>query len=337
MSLMPRFSIIIVTYNSANWIAGCLAGLAVQTVPDFELIVIDNASTDGTLGTLAECDTSELKLIENDQNSGFAAACNQGAARARGEWLIFLNPDTVPDPDWLEEIKAGQMRHRHAAAFACTQLDFDNPNLLDGAGDVYSVYGIAWRGGHGLPVSELPREGECFSACGAAMVIRRQIFEALNGFEESYFCYYEDVDLGFRLRLAGEACIFLPNARVRHKGGASSGQDDDALSDFSVYYGVRNRFWTYIRNMPFLLLVITMPVHLVVTGAQVFSARKTGQIRVMLSALKAAFRESPRFFASRKTRPVPTTGKSGKLGRALCKSVPKLLRGAPHIWSAKDP
>lgn len=333
MSGAPQFSIIIVTYNSRDWIEPCLAALSTQSFQDFEVIIVDNASTDGTQRTLSMTKQPEFDFVENDENEGFAAACNQGTSRAKSDWLIFLNPDTVADPDWLLEIIEGQSRHPQAAAFASTQLNLEDPRILDGAGDVYSLYGIAWRGAKGAPVQTLPEEGECFSPCGAAMTIRSDLFRALGGFNEQFFCYYEDVDLGFRLRLMGHYCIFLPEARVKHHGGASSELSDEVPGEFSIYYGVRNRFWTYIGNMPLGLLILTMPAHIIITALQVFSARKTGHVRIMLSALKAALVGTPRVWTARAKRPQSKAEKPRKLYSAFCKSIPKLLRQASHTWA----
>ncbi len=202
-----------------------------------------------------------MLTIRNSENLGFAKGCNLGARSASGDWLIFLNPDTVARPDWLAKISEGQDRHPKTAAFACAQYELGAYEVLDGVGDAYFGFGIPWRGGFGHPTSALPNEGECFSPCGAAAVVRADIFEKLGGFDERFFCYCEDVDLGFRLRLLGERCVFLPKAAIDHKGSAISGR----TSKFTVYHGTRNRMWTYFKNMPMSLLILTLPGHIVLS------------------------------------------------------------------------
>ena len=137
-----------------------------------------------------------------------------------------------------KKIKDGIERFPDTKMFACAQYSLDEPSLMDGAGDCYHIFGIPWRGGYGRPVEEMPEEGECFSPCGASAVFHRQTFLDVEGFDESFFCYCEDVDLGFRLRLMGHRCIFLPQAMIHHAGSALSNK----VGDFALYHGTRNRF-----------------------------------------------------------------------------------------------
>ena len=133
------------------------------------------------------------------------------------------------------------------AAFA-SQMRLDaTPDRLDGAGDSYHVSGRAWRNGHNAPAADWPAgEHEVFAPCAAAALYRRAAFEEVGGFDESYFCYFEDVDLGFRLRLHGYRSLYVPSSVVRHVSSALSGY----RSDFAVYHGERNSVWTFVKNMP---------------------------------------------------------------------------------------
>jgi len=253
----PRFSILIVNFNSRARLAKCLAHLERQTVSDFEVIVLDNASTDGSAAA-AESAPLNLRLIRAADNLGFAAGNNRAAAEARGEWLAFLNPDAYAAPDWLAELLAATGRYPFADAFGSTQIDALDSSRLDGCGDVYHAFGIPWRGGFGRPISEIPPDGECFSPCAAAALYRHSVFDALGGFDERFFCYGEDVDLGFRLRLAGGRAVQVEKAVVHHEGSAVSGR----YSDFTVYHGNRNRVWGWFKNMPLALLIPLLPFHL---------------------------------------------------------------------------
>jgi N-acetylglucosaminyl-diphospho-decaprenol L-rhamnosyltransferase len=258
-TLQPtKFSVIIVNYNGGHFIQGALDSLARQGFRDFEVILLDNNSSDGSADGLRTNGLPAFRLMKQDTNLGFAAGNNLAAADANGEWLALLNPDAVAEPDWLEQILAGMDRHPAIRHFACTQFDLARPEYLDGVGDAYLVFGMPWRGGFGLPASFLPGEGTCFSPCGASAIIRRDVFQEHNGFDERFFCYCEDVDLGYRMQLAGHKCVFLPSAVVRHAGSAVSGRH----SDFSIYHGTRNRIWTYAKCTPVALVVLTLPVHL---------------------------------------------------------------------------
>ena len=258
----PKFSVIIVNYNGGAYLQAALDSLKRQTVQDFEVICVDNDSTDGSADGLNSEALPTFELIHAGANLGFAAANNLAAKQVSGEWLCLLNPDAVADPDWLEKIADGISRHPDCNVFACAQFVLEDSAHLDGVGDAYLVFGIPWRGGFERPVTELPAEGRCFSPCGASAIYRRETFETYDGFDERFFCYCEDVDLGYRMQLGGEDCIFLPDARIAHKGSGTSGR----YSYFTTFHGNRNRTWTYLKNTPLSLLILTLPGHLALLG-----------------------------------------------------------------------
>ncbi len=242
---MPRLTVIIVNYNAGDRLGRCLDCLSRQTFSDFETIVVDNGSTDGSI-TESRRRHPFARFDEAHANLGFAAANNRAAKAAAGEWLVFLNPDAYADPDWLCELVAASVRYPWADAFGSTQINAQAPSLIDGAGDVFSVLGIPYRGHYGWPLESLPPEGECFSPCAAAAMYRKDTFDRLAGFDERFFCYGEDVDLGFRLRLSGGRAVQVRNARVLHEGSGLTGR----RSEFSVYHGHRNRIWIAAKNFP---------------------------------------------------------------------------------------
>lgn len=252
---MSRLSVIIVNYNAGDRLARCLGCLAEQSFRDFEIIVVDNESEDDSLAQ-ARSSNVDATFINAGANIGFAAANNLAAKRATGDWLVLLNPDAYPRADWLEELTAGMERYPHVDAFGSTQLNANDESLIDGAGDVYPIYGVPYRGHFGWPTTALPQEdAECFAPCAAACAYRRETFEALGGFDEQFFCYCEDVDFGFRLRLSGGRAVQLRNAVVLHEGSGVSGRK----SEFTVYQGNRNRIWLISKNMPALLIVLLFP------------------------------------------------------------------------------
>jgi N-acetylglucosaminyl-diphospho-decaprenol L-rhamnosyltransferase len=257
---VARVSILIVAYKSRAHLPRLFDCLAVQTVQDFETILIDNASPAGSEPDHTTT-ARATQFVANTSNTGFAVANNQAAKLANGEWLIMLNPDAFPEVDWLERLLAASARYPDVTAFGSTQLLNENPLLLDGAGDVYHAAGIPFRGGYLAPLPADLADGEAFTPCAAAAMWRADVFKALGGFEESYFCYCEDVDLGFRHRLAGGRAVQVANARVSHMGSASSGR----LSDFAVYHGTRNRLWTFVRCMPGALFWLMLLPHIAAT------------------------------------------------------------------------
>jgi N-acetylglucosaminyl-diphospho-decaprenol L-rhamnosyltransferase len=268
----PWVRVIVVNYNGGPLLQPCLDALAAQTFKDFEAIVVDNASTDGSLDALRLPD-ARFSVLRNASNVGFASANNIGARECRAPWLATLNPDTVAEPDWLEEMHKGTQRYANARVFGATLIDAENPKLADGFGDVLSIAGIPWRGGRGHPVADLPNHDiEVFAPCAAAALYDRRSFTNVGGFDETFFCYLEDVDLGFRLRLVGERCMQLRRAIVCHRGSAITG----GMSDFTLFHSYRNRLWLIWKNMPAALLLIALPLNFVCSAVIIarFAAKK---------------------------------------------------------------
>ena len=257
--MTPAVQVIVVAWNSGGHLQRCLDALAAQTFTGWEAVVWDNASTDGAADRLRL--PPDTTLVRSSDNLGFAAANNRAAEGSESRWIALLNPDAFPEPDWLQQLLATAERHGAEAA-ASLQLDDADPAILDGAGDSMSIFGIGWRGGYGYPRTVAPtEEAEVFSPCAAAALYRRDVWRELGGFDERFFAYFEDVDLGFRIRLRGGLTVFSPRAVVRHVGSASS----RTVSGFAERHGTRNRLWTFARDMPLLLMPLALPLHLAAT------------------------------------------------------------------------
>jgi N-acetylglucosaminyl-diphospho-decaprenol L-rhamnosyltransferase len=253
----PRVRVIVVNHNGGAHLARCLAALAAQTVADFEAVVVDNASTDGSMAAMDGCD-ARFRALPLDANLGFAAANNRAAAGAQTPWLATLNPDAFAEPDWLARLLAAAEAHPDVAMFGSTQLDAADPARFDGTGDAYFFAGFPWRGNHGRAAGPLPDLAGTFAPCAAAALWRRDAFARAGGFDARFFCYCEDIDLGFRLRLQGARCLQVGGARVAHVGWGSTG----GRGAFSLYHGTRNRVWTMVKDLPGPLLALALPAHL---------------------------------------------------------------------------
>jgi N-acetylglucosaminyl-diphospho-decaprenol L-rhamnosyltransferase len=321
VSGLPEVSVLIVNYNGGAYVQGALDSLKAQTMRNFEVILIDNASMDGSVDGLDTAGLPAFTLMRETENHGFARGNNLAAARATGAWLALLNPDAAARPDWLERVLAGAARHPGVTSFACTQVSMHDGARLDGAGDNYLGFGIPWRGGYGRPLTELPGEGTCFSSCGASAVYRRETFQAAGGFDERLFCFCEDVDLGFRLRLQGETCIFLPDAVVSHAGGGLS----DKVSGFAVRHGTRNRLWVYLKCMPLPLLLLTLPGHIALTAAILLRGTMTGRFGPAMAGLAEALRGLRPVLAERRKLQAGRTASLGQLARAMAWNPARML------------
>ncbi|WBQ12764.1 glycosyltransferase family 2 protein [Hyphomonadaceae bacterium BL14] len=278
-------TVIVVAHNAGSFLKPCLEALAAQSFADFTAIIVDNASTDGAV-TDAILPDARFQIDTPGSNLGFAAANNRAAANTGSRWIALLNPDTRAAPDWLEQLLAGAGRWPDAAAFGSTQLRLDEPDILDGAGDVWHAAGVAWRALEGRPASENPPEGETFAPCAAAALYDRATFLRLGGFDESFFCYCEDVDFGYRLRLAGGRCIQLADAVVYHAGSGTTGR----YSDFTVFHGHRNRVWVFLKNTPGLLMWALLPGHLLLNLRMLQNAPTDTYRSTLLRAYAAAWK-----------------------------------------------
>ena len=260
MQPTPLVSIIVVYWNSAEHLPRCLDCLAQQTFRNFEVILIDNGSLDQHIDQLhQEYRALVLRIEHLASNLGFAKANNIGAHLARGKWLALLNTDAFPKADWLENLLRATETNPEFVFFASRQIQANAPEWLDGAGDAYHISGLGWRRCYNLSSENHALEvKEVFSSCGAAALYAREDFLQVGGFDEDYFSYFEDIDLGFRLRLNGRKCLYIPDAVVQHVGSGSTGK----RSNFSVYYGYRNMIWTFTKDMPGGLFWLYLPIHI---------------------------------------------------------------------------
>lgn len=284
---MAIVDVVVVNYNSGAWLRKVVAALNAQTFRDFRTIIVDNGSTDQSLEDLPAGPIS-IEIVRAGRNLGFAAGNNYAVRNhVTAEWLALLNPDAFPRADWLERFIATAAQHPNYNFFGCRMLDANDPKRLDGVGDVYHASGLPWREGHGCadgPAYDEPEE--IFSPCAAAALYRTKDVIDVGLFDEDFFCYVEDVDLGFRLRLRGGRCLYIPQAVVQHVGSGIAG----SRSDFQLYHGHRNLAWTYVKNMPGWLFWFYLPYHLILNCYSVLSFTLRGQGRPLWRAKRDAIK-----------------------------------------------
>jgi len=279
-------AVIIVNYHGGMLLHRCLAAVQAQTLRPRRVVVVDNGSDDGLTAIREEFPWVEI--LEPGVNLGFAAANNQAVACVGDVyWVALLNPDAFPEPHWLQYCVAFAQQHPEHGSIGCRLLNAEQPDMLDGTGDCMHVMGWPWRRDHGFPLAlgHLD-DGEILSPCAAAALYRREVYQALGGLDENFFCYLEDVDLGLRLQLAGYSCGYCAQAVVHHAGSAITGR----RSDFTIYYSQRNLLWNYVKNLPAGLFWRYLPWHLLFHLLGVVSFSLKGQMRVVLRAKWDALR-----------------------------------------------
>lgn len=250
MQEQPLISVVIPNWNGAEHLVTCLNSLRRQTYPRVEVIVADNNSQDGSLALL-EREYPEVKVVGLDDNRGYAGGVNAGIAAAEGEILAILNNDTEADPRWLEELWAGLERHREAGSATSKILLFDRRKVINSTGDLFTTEGVpvnrgVWEEDEG----QFDEEDKVFSPCGGACAVRRSVLEDLASrgqgepFDEDFFAYCEDVDLGWRSQLAGYECLYVPTAKIYHKLSATGG------GKIASFYTGRNFIYVLAKDYP---------------------------------------------------------------------------------------
>ncbi len=312
--------IVIVNFNAGENLQRCMAALLAQTKTDFEVRIVDNVSTDGSLRFVPG--DGRFLVIHAGSNVGFAAACNLGAKNCAAPFVVFLNPDAFPEPGWLEALVHAAQSHPDAAMLGSLQISATDGNILDGAGDSYSCFGVPWRGGFGQPVKPLPDYAEAFSPCGAAAMYRTEWFTRVGGFDERFFCYIEDIDLAFRIRLLGGRCLQVNSAVVHHVGGATSGIE----SDFTVYHSARNRLWTIIKNVPGWLLCVVVPLHMAFSVYLFFRNGMSSAASAIRQGLLAGFAGLPGMWRERRKIQAARVASIGDIAHAINWSIPALRK-----------
>jgi GT2 family glycosyltransferase len=243
---MPYVDIIIVNWNGKRYLAPCLDALARQTFTDFQVWLIDNGSTDGSVDFLRE-HYPAVQLICNSENRGFAEANNQGIKAGQAKYVATLNNDTMADPHWLDALVRALDEHPNAGMGASLMLYADQPAIINSAGVAIDRAGIAWDMLGGQPVSACPTQlTSVFGACAGAALYRRAMLDEIGLFDEDFFAYLEDVDLAWRAQWAGWLALMVPQARVLHHHSATSGEG----SPFKNRLLGRNKVWLIAKNYP---------------------------------------------------------------------------------------
>jgi GT2 family glycosyltransferase len=287
----PTLSVLIVSWNSREQLARTLPALLPELDEADELIVVDNDSSDGTPAAAEEL-APRARLIHSGGNAGFAAASNEGAARAQGDLLVILNPDAAPLPGFGEAIRRPWVEARGWAAWQAL-VAAQGGTEINSAGNPVHFTGLVWAGGHGHPIAEAPPAGEVTALSGACLAIPRATWEREGGFPADFFLYHEDVDLSLRLRLAGEAIGIEPSAIVDHDYDFAGGGPKWRWLE-------RNRWACLIRDYPTSLLVLLAPALLATELALIPASLAGGWGKQKLQANLDVLRRLPRLLQERR-------------------------------------
>ena len=262
---MYRVAIVILNWNGLGYLQDCLASLQAQTYTDWQVIVVDNGSTDGSVEWVAE-NFPQARLIRNETNMGFAAPNNQAIRASDAEYIVTLNNDTRADPRWLEALVSAADEHPDVGMCMSKMLFADRPQDINSTGISLDPVGIAWDRRGGEPDDDRETEPvEILGPCAGAALYRRAMLDQIGLFDEDFFAYLEDVDLAWRARLAGWRCLHVPTARVYHVHSATAVEG----SPFKNRLLGRNKVWLIAKNYPMPRLLLYLPLILLYDGAAV--------------------------------------------------------------------
>ena len=252
--MMKQVTVVIPNWNGSKYLEKCLDALLLQQ-GIFDVIVVDNGSKDGSVELLKER-YSQVKTIFLSENTGFCHACNVGIEAAVTPYVILLNNDTEVLPGFVENLLRAIEKDERIFSVSAQMLQIQNNELIDSAGDMYTIMGWGYSRGKGKQAGRYDKPVRIFSACGGAAIYRKSILDKIGLLDENHFAYLEDMDLGYRARIYGYTNMYEPTAKVIHAGSASSGSK---YNEFKTRLAAANNAYMIGKNMPLLQLVVNLP------------------------------------------------------------------------------
>jgi GT2 family glycosyltransferase len=301
ISNLPLISIIIPNHNGSRYLGNCLKSLKFQTYRRSEIVLVDNNSADESV-VIARAAAPEAIVLQQNKNLGFAGGVNAGIRSSRGDWIAVLNNDTEAAPEWLFECVRAIENHPDASFLACRILNFADRNRIYSAGDCFLRAGIGYRRGQEQQDhQDFRQECEIFSASGCAGLYRREALDSVEGFDEMFFAYLEDVDLGLRLQAKGCRGYYVPAAKVYHHGAGTSGGE---FTPLTVRLRTRNSLLLLLKSLPGKIFLRCLPMIMLAQLSWLWRVIVHGQLINYMKGLANTFSLAPAMIRGRaKMRP----------------------------------
>jgi GT2 family glycosyltransferase len=310
----PAMSVVVINWNGKHFLETCLTALRRQTFTDFETLLVDNASTDGSQ-EYVRANFPEVRLIALSENRGFTGGNIAGWKEAKGELIVLLNNDTEVHPQWLEAIHEASLAYPAAGGFACKMLMFDERTRIDNCGYDLTSLAMPHDLGRGqTDGAEWARPREVFGACGGAAVYRRRMLERVGFFDDDFFMTFEDVDLNFRAQLQGYKCIFVPGAIVYHHLRGTMRKHNAR----QIFFSQRNNEYFYLKNMPLSILARFAPRRVLYEVGACAYFCLLGQAWPFFAAKLDVLRNLGPLLRKRKQVQLERTLSAGELRRMMC-------------------
>lgn len=315
--MRPLISIIIVNFNGLRYIDPCISALMAQSYESYEIIIVDNGSSDGSTEYIS-IHFPDIILVKTGTNLGFAGGANAGIQKARGDFILTLNNDTIADTKFLENLIKPMMVDSRIGMCASKMIFPDG--RINSTGISISRSGAAWDRGIFEPdTGQYENETEVFGPCAGAALYRKKMLDEIGLFDEDFFLYVEDVDLAFRARWAGWICRYVPSAKVIHIHRGTAGTD----TDVSIYHINRNLVLYIFKNFPLRTLLVSLPWIAGKNCADLYHYSCQGKGRVILRAKLDCLKGIRKMWKKRNTH----------LNETSCDQIDKWI----HVWSNKHP
>ncbi len=314
---MTEISVIVLNWNGKHLLDDCLGSLRRQTYQDFETILVDNGSVDGSIDYV-RCNFPEVNVLALPDNRGFTGGNIAGYKRSNGNLIVPLNNDTEASPNWLKEIQGASLAYPEAGSFASKMMYFDQRDRIENCGFDVGIEGATvdlGRDQYDGPQWSQPRE--VFGACAGAAAYRRTMLEDVGFLDNDFFMTYEDVDLSFRAQLRGHSCVYVPGAIVYHRYRATNNK----LPHRQVFYSQRNIEYVWAKNMPFALILRSAPWRLLYElGAAIYFIR-VGAGTAFLKGKWAVLRDFPSLLRKRREIQRRRTARNAEIQGKLRNSI----------------
>lgn len=252
---MKEVTVVIPNYKGEAYLRPCVESLFAGTGLEMDVIIVDNGSRDGCVEEVC-CLYPQVECVCLDQNYGFCKAVNIGIRKAETPYVFLLNNDTLVCKGAVEALLASLKKDRRIFSVEAKMIQYQDRTKIDSAGTFYNAFGWAYARGKDRPADQYRKRGPVFSACAGAAMYRREVFEEIGLFDEEHFAYLEDVDVGYRARIAGYRNVYEPMARIIHVGSAASGSRHN---EFKVRLSARNNLYLIYKNMPVLQILLNLP------------------------------------------------------------------------------
>ena len=281
-----KVTIVIPNYNGKHFMEDCMEALRNQTTQDFEVLVVDNGSADGSVPYMKE-HYPEARVIALPENTGFSGAVNVGIRETKTPYVLLLNNDTKVEPSFVEEMIKAIEADEKIFSVSSKMVQMAYPDYIDDAGDLFNLIGWGFQRGVAHPAAEYNKPVRVFSACAGAALYRTRVFDEIGLFDEMHFAYLEDLDVGYRARIAGYRNVFCPTAVVHHVGSGTSGS---RYNDFKVRLAARNSVYLIYKNMPILQRILNILPLALGWFLKYSFFRKNGFAAAFVGGLKEGFR-----------------------------------------------